>query len=141
VVQPKAHDCCESAPALAHFIRQLPHVGLEAITAITPATAPPGLLDTPMSSVIEHGAWPATSKRVRRQSHRIQYLRGLIPYAHGAATRTRRIDRVHIFRFVVESRLRQTPIGPNCDCASRARSPVTGGRSTRGVGERQDQFA
>jgi hypothetical protein len=66
VVQPTAHDCCESAPALAHFIKQLPHVGLEVITATTPAAAPPGLLDTPISSVIEHGAWPAKSKGVSK---------------------------------------------------------------------------
>ncbi len=66
MVQPMAHDCCESAPALAHFIRQLPHVGLVVITAATPAAAPPGLLDTPISSVIEHGAWPANSKGVSK---------------------------------------------------------------------------
>ncbi len=52
--QPMAHEVASAASE--HFIRHPPHVGLEDMMAITPAIGPAGLLVTPVSSVIEHGA-------------------------------------------------------------------------------------
>jgi hypothetical protein len=90
--QPMAHEVASAAPA--HFAKHSPQVGLETMMAITAASGPPGLLDKPTSSVMEHSAWPKKNKRETSHRHRACMLcavRKSTPYAVGTATRSRRI--------------------------------------------------
>jgi hypothetical protein len=52
--QPMAHEVASDADA--QLIKHAPHVGLDAITAVTAAAGPPGLVATSISSAIEHAA-------------------------------------------------------------------------------------